>query len=435
MDDLQLWVPLVCSVIGMACLWASLRLRRRHRLFNDLPTSKVSGVFIGLVEVKGTAESEAPFISRLAEAPCVYHGWEVRERWSRVVTETTTDSKGNRTTRRRRKSGWTTVAHGGESAPFFVQDDTGSLLVRPAGAKLEPSTFFNRTVSRADPLYYQHGPAEAIRDSDHVRCLVEKGIRLHAPLYVVGAARERADIVAPEIAARADTEFVISTHGEDHVCRRLSGWSWFWWALGLVVVSAPFLAALDARLGNRFSPGLSLAAPLLYLAAWAAFWVWMVYNSLVGLRERVRQGRSLIDVQLKRRHDLVPQLVSAVSALGSHEADVQQAIASLRASSRTTSIRDGEELHGLTGQLRAVVENHPQLTAQPAFAALHRELVETEQRIALARSYYNDIAAQFATRLEIIPDRWVARLGAMRPEPLMEAAGFERAVVRVNLAA
>jgi hypothetical protein len=66
---------------------------------------------------------------------------------------------------------------------------------------------------------------------------------------------------------------------------------------------------------------------------------------------------------------------------------------------------------------------------------LHRELVETEQRIALARTYYNDIATHYATRLEIVPDRFVARLRGLRPEPLLAAADFERAPVEVKFAA
>jgi hypothetical protein len=84
--------------------------------------------------------------------------------------------------------------------------------------------------------------------------------------------------------------------------------------------------------------------------------------------------------------------------------------------------------------LRAVVEKYPELIAQESFARLQRELVETEQRIALARIYYNDIATQFATRLEQVPDRWVARLGGMRPEALLQAENFERATVQVKFA-
>jgi hypothetical protein len=79
------------------------------------------------------------------------------------------------------------------------------------------------------------------------------------------------------------------------------------------------------------------------------------------------------------------------------------------------------------------VERYPQLTAQPAFMALQKELVETEQRVALAKTYYNDIATEFTTRLQVLPDRWVAMLGGMRTEPLLQAADFERAPVKVAL--
>lgn len=83
---------------------------------------------------------------------------------------------------------------------------------------------------------------------------------------------------------------------------------------------------------------------------------------------------------------------------------------------------------------RRGVETYPQLTAQESFGTLQQQLVETEQRIALARTYYNDIVTQFATRLERIPDRWVAALAAMKPEPLLAAAHFERAPIAVRFA-
>jgi len=84
--------------------------------------------------------------------------------------------------------------------------------------------------------------------------------------------------------------------------------------------------------------------------------------------------------------------------------------------------------------LRAVVEKYPELKTQSEFARLQTELVTTEQRVALARTYYNDTATHFATRLEQVPDRWVARLGRMQPAPLLAASDFERAAVHVRLA-
>lgn len=400
----------------------------------DLPTSKTQGVFIGLVEVEGTAESEAPLTSFLAEGSCVHYAWRVEEHWRRTSTESYTDSKGNRRTRTVTKTGWDRVAAGGEQGSFYVRDDTGEVQVRPAGAKIEPAGMFARTVGRSDPLYYGKGPEGGVSGSTGSRRFTEEGIPLHAGLYVIGTARERRDVVAPEIAEGEGGEFIISCRGEAAVKRGLALGSWVAWGVGLV--------ALPAGLFMGYREGMRPAAlPLWcglaaggYGMAWATGWVWMVHDSLMGLRERVRRGWSLIEVELKRRHDLLPALIAVVDGLGRHEAEVQRVVAALRAQAQATRPgQAGPEFGGVAGELRVVIERYPELKAQEGFAALHRELVTTEQRIALARAYYNDIATQFATRLEIVPDTWVARLRALRPEPLLAAAEFERAAVPVRL--
>src|SRR4051812_32681856 len=116
------WAPVAGAILAFLCLIAALRSGKRRRLIDNLPTSRTTGVFIGLVEVKGTAESGQPLISHLARAPVVYYQWSVEERWSRLVTETDTDSDGKTRTRIHRESGWTTVARGGEISPFYLQD-------------------------------------------------------------------------------------------------------------------------------------------------------------------------------------------------------------------------------------------------------------------------------------------------------------------------
>lgn len=435
MNDARL-VVLIGMLSSAPCLWASLRLRRRQRLLNDLPTSKTLGVFIGMVELKGTAESDEPLASRLAGCACVLYKWAVEEHWSRTVTETTHDSKGNATTTTRRESGWKTVADGGASIPFYLRDEDGVVLVRPSGAKHEPIPVFDETVGDNHPLYYDKGPREAVSDSDHQRRFTEQAIPLHASIYVVGPARERRDVVAPEIAAQRDAPlFLISMRTEERVKSGLARWSWFWWMLGLLFAGVPLMLAFYPEATNgEITPGPAGLILLAYLAIWTGTWTWMVYNSLVGLRERVRQGGSLIDVQLKRRHDLIPGLSAAVSALGTHERETQEAVATLRAQlTATPPGAQGPDFAGVAGTLRAVVERYPALKAQVGFTALHSQLVETEQRIALARAYYNEIATQFTTRLQTVPDTFVARLGAMRPEPLLAAADFERAAVNVKL--
>lgn len=430
-------LPFLLAGACTSPLWlvASLHLRRRHRLLSDLPTAKASGVFVGLVELKGTAESAAPLRSYLTEQPCVHYAWRVTERWSRLVTETYTDSKGRPQMRTRHESGSTTVAEGGETQAFYLRDDTGVVLVRPADAKIEPTHFFSETVARSAPLYYAKGPPGAIPDSDHVRTFTEVGVALHAPLYVVGQARERTDIVAPEIAASRDAAlFLISTRSEENVLRGYAGWSWLCWALGLAGASLGGWALAEADSLARLPPPAAAAlAGGLFVCLWILGWVWMVYNSLISLRERVRQGWSLIDIQLKRRHDLIPNLVAAVAGLSSHEREVQTALAALRTQAVATAPGlAGPDHTGLAAIVRIVAEKYPALTAHPQFAELHRELVSTEQRIALARTYYNDLVTYFATRLERVPECWVARLGRMRAPPLLQGEAFERAPVVVD---
>jgi hypothetical protein len=434
-----LWLAGAGGMLSLLLLGLSLRLRRKQRLLRDLPTSKTRGVFVGLVEVKGTAESEAPLCSFLAEQSCVQYRYTVEEHWSRTVTETHTDSSGKTQTSTREESGWKTVAEGSEASPFYLRDDTGAVLVRPEGAKIEPQTLFEKTVSRSDPLYYAKGPDVVVANSDHRRRFVEKALPLHAPLYIVGQARERADVVAPEIAASKEAAmFLISTRSEERVQKGFAIGSWIFWALGLLIAPGFLLIGLSQTPGAHGSPRLAqipAAALVAYLLLWGLSWVGMAYNSLVGLRQRVRQGWSLIDVQLKRRHDLIPNLAAAVSGLSQHERETQTTLAALRAQLTATPPGvAGPDFEGVAASLRAVVEKYPELIAQGGFARLQSELVETEQRIALARTYYNDIATQFATRLEQVPDRWVARLGAMRPEALLQAEGFERAPVPVKFA-
>jgi hypothetical protein len=431
------WPLLMGGLVVLGCLFASLHLRRQQRLLRDLPTSKAAGVFIGLVELKGTAESPAPLTSFLAEAATVQFAWRVEEHWARMVVETYTDDKGHTQTRLREESGWTTVADGGGSQDFYAQDDTGAVRVRPDGAKFEPLTLFDETVERGAALYYAKGPPEAVADSSHRRRFSETGLPLHAPVFIVGQAREREDVVAPEIAASRDAAmFLITTRSEEGIEAGFAGWSWFWWATGLLLACAPLLMVLAAQ-NNRFQAPVALPAapPLVYLLLWAGGWVGMAFNSLVGLRNRARQGWSLLDVQLKRRHDLIPNLAAVMSGLTAHEASTQTALAALRTQAEATAPGvSGPDYGGLAGVIRAVVEKYPQLTARESFTRLQASLVETEQRIALARTYYNDIATHYNTRLEQVPDGWIARLGGMRPEPLLAAADFERAPVTVAFA-
>lgn len=425
------WPVLIGGLLSLTFLGLALRANHRRRLVDNLPTSKTTGVFIGLVELQGTAETAHPLRSFLAEIPCVHYQYEVAEHWSRTVTETYRDSNGNLRTRTRQESGWKTVDQGGQMIPFYLKDDYGAVRVRPEGAKLEPKPVFSNTCGRADPLYYAKGPAWAVAHSDHRRRFTEQAIPLHAPLYVMGQARERADLVAPEIAADTNAPmFLISTRTEKEISRGY-GWAWYGWnALGLLCASGGAVMSLGAPMPPAAAAGLSLA---LYGLLLLGGWMWVVFNSMVDLRNRVQQAWSLVEVQLKRRHDLIPNLVALVTGLRDYERDAQETLALLRAQLQATAPGEpGPDPAAVGRRLVALVERYPELKAQESFLRLQRELADTETRIALARGYYNEIATHHNLRLELIPDRFLARLAGLKPRPLMLANDFERPAVDID---
>jgi hypothetical protein len=417
------------TVAALTCL----SLMARRRLLTEAPTSKVLGIFIGMTEVKGTAECAAPLTSHLAETACVQYKWLVEEHWSRTRTETYTDSKGNSHTRIVHESGWSAVDSGEKAVRFYLKDETGAVLVDPTAAKLEPQVLFSETASLGDPLYYGKGPQRRIADSDDRRRFTESGIPLHASLFIVGRATERTDVVAPIIEADSEAElFLISTRTEEAVTTSLTRWAIACGVLALLLGAVPL--ALFFWPPRDVLPALAPALAMLgyVIAVWLAGWLYQAFNGLVALRERVLRARALIEVQLKRRHDLIPGLVTVLSTLASHERGVQEALAALRSQLNVTAPGNaGPDPAGLAGTVRVVAEQYPAITAHEGFLKLQSMLIETEQRIALARGYYNDIAMHLAIRVGTVPDGWLAALMGITRPAYFEAESFERAPVRV----
>jgi len=138
-----------------------------------------------------------------------------------------------------------------------------------------------------------------------------------------------------------------------------------------------------------------------------------IYNGLVRLRNQVRNAWSQIDVQLKRRHDLIPNLVETVKGYMVHERETLQNITEAR--SRAVSAKGVQEsaqaetvLTRALGQLYAVAENYPDLKANQNFLGLQEELASTENKIGFARQFYNDQVMQYNTRIETFPSNVVA---------------------------
>ena len=435
MEPYAPYLPILGVLLGLLCIYGAFCSGRKWRLVDGLPISKTTGVFIGLVELRGTVECSAPLTSYLTAAPCVWYRWSIEEEWSRTVTETYTDSEGKTQTRTRTESGWTTVGEGGQETPFYLQDDCGVILVHPDGAKIEPAQLLSHYCGRSDPLYYGKGPATAVANSDHRRRFVEQAVPHRAMLYIVGQARERQDIVAPEIARDPHAPvFLISTRSKEQVG---SGMKWGergWLIFALLPVVAG-IAARDLILKIDWHAHMEayILAGLGAAGAGVLAWIWMVFNSLVDLRQRVRQAWSLVDVQLQRRHDLIPNLVAGVKGYRDYEQTLQSKLAALRSQLGATPPGvAGPDYGAVAKTVNCVVERYPDLKANASFVALQKNLIDTEQRIALARGYFNEIATNYNTRLEIVPERFVARAAGMKPQTLMAANDFERAAVAVS---
>jgi LemA protein len=168
-----------------------------------------------------------------------------------------------------------------------------------------------------------------------------------------------------------------------------------------------------------------LGTILLGLAALAALYVIIVYNRLVRQRNLVREGWSGIDVQLRRRADLVPNLVETVKGYAGHERELLEEIAQARSRSIAASgvgdqAQAERRLEGALGRLFAVAEAYPELKADANFRDLQQQLADVEDQLQMARRYYNGTARDLNTSVQSFPNNLVAGPLGFKEEPFFE---------------
>ncbi|TYT25298.1 LemA family protein [Luteimonas viscosa] len=184
-----------------------------------------------------------------------------------------------------------------------------------------------------------------------------------------------------------------------------------------------------------------MSLPVLLLSSLVAallVWAIVVFNRLVRLRNQVRTAWADIDVQLIRRHDLVPSLVSAVQAYAGHERAVLETVTELRARALAHQTRPQlaqveQALEQAIGRLFVLQEAYPELKASDNFAQLQRDLVEVEEHLQYARRFYNGAVRDYNDATQRVPDLVVARLAGFGAEEFFEAGDAGRAAVRVEL--
>lgn len=162
-----------------------------------------------------------------------------------------------------------------------------------------------------------------------------------------------------------------------------------------------------------------------------------IYNGLVALRQTVKNAWAQIDVQLKRRHDLIPNLVNTVKGYAAHEKETLDRVIAARASATQATlpaqaIKAEGELSSALARLLAVAEAYPDLKANQNFLALQEELVSTENKISFARQFYNDSVTRYNTKIEVFPNVLFAGILGFKHEVLFETQDGEKQVPNVQ---
>jgi LemA protein len=179
---------------------------------------------------------------------------------------------------------------------------------------------------------------------------------------------------------------------------------------------------------------------LLVIVLVPVIWVVVQYNSLVSLRNYISESWSDVDVELKRRYDLIPNLVAVVKGYAAHEKSVLERVTELRNrcvannGSPTEQARDENQLVDALKQFHVVVENYPQLKADQQFLKLQQELANTENRIQAARRFYNGNVRDYRNKCETFPSNLVANLFGFKPEEFFSVAPSVKDVPNVDFA-
>ncbi len=178
---------------------------------------------------------------------------------------------------------------------------------------------------------------------------------------------------------------------------------------------------------------------LVLIAVFGAIWAIWRYNNLISLKYQVANAWKQIDVQLKRRHDLIPNLIAAVRGEMQFEQDtLEKVIAARNSAVAARGVADTAEKENVLTQtlsrLFALAENYPNLKANESVKTLMEELTSTENKIGFARQFYNDVATRFNTAQQVFPDNLIAQAFKFQPVELFEITeATEREVPKVDL--
>ena len=443
-SDADGWIWSFIVVMGIlipVSIFVYHRCEKRSRLIVDTPTSKVKGVFIGLIELKGNIVLTDHLISFLTDTPCCWYKYKIEEHYIRQ--RTTTDSEGN--TKTETYSGWETVDSGGSRVPFELRDDTARIRIDPAKAQMDGDESLNISASRRHDIYYEKGPSGSISGSTGDRRFSESILAQNEDVYILGSARIRKEVAEYEVAFDEHDEiYMISTRKEDEILTRYTQGKFISVILGLICsIVLPFIVEQRVAIYPT-APVTAILAGIGFTFLITVIYVSLVFNGLVRIRERLVQAWSLIEIQLQRRYDLIPQLVDSLKNYIQHENEIQTSIAAARAIRSPRGVLPpvsdvkrqvataNAQTQALT-QLLVVKEAYPELNASDQISELMTELRDTEDRIALAREFYNGSCGNYNARTKRFPEVFFARVFGYKTASFYEIHEFHKTVPVVKL--
>lgn len=385
----SVWWVVLLFLLAAGASFVAFRTIRTKRTLENIPTSKTAGVVYGLAEVAGelVADSQQLLEGPVSGEPCVWYHY--------VISEKRGSGK---------DASWHVVHDEIKKQPFLCQDDEGTIRIFPGKAECISRHHESRSSGNRRYSEYRFSPGDE--------------------LYVLGKARlDKTTGESLVLGHEKGLPYIIANIPESEVMFRkaMMGLGFLGACVSLLFFGALQLSGANGNFSSIDFLLCSLVAPTF------AFLVVLIlmFNDLVFLRQRCERNWANIQVSLKKRADLVPQLEAVVKQYLAHERSLQESLVKLREQrQQIESVQDVDaylkrEFESIDS-IKAQVEAYPDLKGMDLIAVFNRRLIKLENEVALIRAGYNDAVTAYQTRCQTFPDNLLARLFGFHPRDVLK---------------
>ncbi len=412
--DYLLWLTFIGAALfitGVVLLAVARRTDAKNYILQKATPMPLSLVNVrDDVWLRGTGTAPAPLVAPHFGIPCITFSYELEER----VTETYRE---NGKTKTRRV--WKTRDRRSGDTDFVLDDGKGTIRIDGQAAT------------------FKHLPSQQERIGDWRHTL--SYLASPSTISAVGTISEG----KTDLEAYRNIPLLVTTKGRDDFFKgaeraetlmRGFGFTSIFIGAGLPAYALFDHIAWPAETGGSFHPGTCAMAALAAFVVYLPIWTMYLYNTFVTHRVRTRNAWRQIDVDLKMRYDLIPNLVNAVKGFMAHEGETLESIVRLRneavSGGHTSQIAVEGQLADQVTQFMVLVENYPDMKAQPLTAKLMRELTAIEEKIAHGRKTYNEVVLEYNDNVMKFPRGLLAKLFGFKQVPWF--ATEDRSAVKVD---